>query len=55
MLNNVRFNGKTPPTFHIYKVSDEQAGMKQVRSMYLNGRMVYNYRPCEKLELNARK
>ena len=82
MLNNVRFNGKTPPTFHISikdkptitdedvaivgtaivgesKVSDEQAavvaGMKQVRSMYLNGRMVYNYRPCEKLELNARE
>jgi len=80
MLNNVRFNGKTPPIFHISikdkpvvtdedvaivgkaivgesKVSDEQsaviAGMKQVRSMYLNGQMVYNYRPCEKLELNA--
>ena len=80
MLNNLRFNEKTPPTFHISikdkpvimdedvaivgkaivgesKVSDEQsaviAGMKQVRSMYLNGRMIYNYRPCEKLELNA--
>lgn len=80
MLNNVRFNGKTPPTFHISikdkpvimdedvaivgkaivdksKVSDEQsvviAGMKQVRSMYINGRMIYNYIPCEKIELNA--
>ena len=80
MLNNVRFNGKIPPTFHISiknkpvikdedvavvgkaivgksKVSDEQtavvAGMKQVRSMYFNGQMIYNYRPCEKLELNA--
>lgn len=80
MLNNVRFNGKIPPTFHISikdkpiikdediaivgkaivgksKVSDEQtavvAGIKQVRSMYFNGQMIYNYRPCEKLELNA--
>lgn len=82
MLNNVRFNKKTPPTFYISikdkpvvidkdvaivrkaivgksKVSDEQAavvaGMKQVRSMYFNGQMIYNYRPCEKLELNARE
>ena len=41
------------------KVSDEQvafeAGMKQVRSMYFNGKLVYNYRPCEKIELNARE
>ena len=39
------------------KVSNEQvafeAGMKQVRSMYFNGKLVYNYRPCEKIELNA--
>ena len=39
------------------KVSDEhvafEAGMKQVRSMYFNGKLVYNYRPCEKIELNA--
>lgn len=41
------------------KVSDEhvafEAGMKQVRSMYFNGKLVYNYRPCEKIELNARE
>jgi len=41
------------------KVSDDQvafeAGMKQVRSMYFNGKLVYNYRPCEKIELNARE
>ena len=41
------------------KVSDEhvafEAGMKQVRSMYFNGKLVYNYMPCEKLELNARE
>ena len=41
------------------KVSNEQvafeSGMKQVRSMYFNGKLVYNYMPCEKIELNARE